>query len=49
MQAAANDHEKLKKLLQGFDPWVKHGAAEGYGSGLCASRKMRAVEAFAGA
>ena len=49
MQATANDHQKLEKLLQGFDPWVKHRAGEGYGSGLCASRKMRAVEAFAGA
>jgi hypothetical protein len=25
MQTAANDHQNLKKLLQGFDPWVKHG------------------------
>jgi ferric-dicitrate binding protein FerR (iron transport regulator) len=25
MQAAANDHQKMEKLLQGCEPWRKHG------------------------
>lgn len=43
MQATANDHKKLKKLLQGFDPWVKHGAEKAYGRGPVDSRIMKAV------